>query len=39
MFPEYKANRTVMPDELAVQIQPLHDLIRAMGLPLIAIPG
>lgn len=39
LFPEYKANRTVMPDELAAQIQPLHDLIRAMGLPLIAIPG
>jgi DNA polymerase-1 len=39
MFPEYKANRTAMPSELAVQIQPLHDVIRAMGLPLIAIPG
>jgi DNA polymerase-1 len=39
MYPDYKANRTVMPDELAVQIQPLHDLIRAMGLPLLAIPG
>lgn len=39
MFPEYKANRTVMPEELAVQIQPLHEIIRAMGLPLIAIPG
>lgn len=39
MFPEYKANRVAMPDELAVQIKPLHDLIRAMGLPLIAIPG
>lgn len=39
MFADYKANRTVMPDELAVQIQPLHNLIRAMGIPLIAIPG
>lgn len=39
MFPGYKANRTIMPEELAVQIQPLHDVIRAMGLPLIAIPG
>ena len=39
MFPEYKANRVAMPDELAMQIKPLHDLIRAMGLPLIAIPG
>lgn len=39
LFPEYKANRTVMPDELAVQIAPLHAIIRAMGLPLLAIPG
>ncbi len=39
MFPAYKANRTVMPTELAEQIQPLHELIRAMGIPLIAIPG
>lgn len=39
MFPEYKANRTAMPEELAPQIKPLHDVIRAMGLPLIAIPG
>lgn len=38
-FPEYKANRTVMPDDLAVQIQPLHAIIQAMGLPLLAIPG
>lgn len=39
MFPEYKANRTEMPQELAPQIKPLHEVIRAMGLPLIAIPG
>ncbi len=39
MYPEYKANRAAMPDELAVQIQPLHDIILAMGLPLIVIEG
>jgi DNA polymerase-1 len=39
IFPEYKANRTVMPEDLALQIEPLHAIIRAMGLPLIAIPG
>lgn len=39
MYPEYKANRDAMPDELAVQIQPLHDIILAMGLPLIVIEG
>ncbi|MDQ2993542.1 MAG: DNA polymerase, partial [Pseudomonadota bacterium] len=39
MYEPYKANRTVMPDELRVQIQPLHDLIKAMGLPLIVVDG
>lgn len=39
MYPEYKANRTEMPAELAEQIKPLHDIVKAMGLPLIAIPG
>src|SRR3989338_3890478 len=39
LFKEYKANRTVMPDELRVQIAPLHELIRAFGLPLIVQEG
>lgn len=39
MYPEYKANRATMPEELQVQIKPLHDLIKAMGLPLIIIDG
>ncbi len=39
MYAEYKANRTVMPEELAAQIEPLHAIIKAMGLPLLAIPG
>lgn len=39
MYPEYKANRPSMPDDLRSQIEPLHDVIRAMGLPLIVIPG
>ncbi|ODN43078.1 DNA polymerase I [Piscirickettsia litoralis] len=39
MYPEYKANRGSMPDELAAQIKPLHEIIVAMGLPLIAIEG
>ncbi|MGE3320406.1 MAG: DNA polymerase I [Candidatus Berkiella sp.] len=39
LYQEYKANREVMPDELAVQIEPLHRLIRAMGFPLIAVEG
>ncbi len=39
MYAEYKANRPPMPDDLARQIQPLHDLIRAMGIPLLTIDG
>ncbi len=39
IFPDYKANRPPMPDELRVQIEPLLDIIKAMGLPLIVIDG
>ncbi|WP_114787690.1 DNA polymerase I [Vibrio tetraodonis] len=39
MYPEYKANRPPMPDDLRCQIEPLYDVIRAMGLPLICVPG
>ncbi|AIW15429.1 DNA polymerase I [Vibrio tubiashii] len=39
MYPEYKANRPPMPDDLRCQIEPLHNVIRAMGLPLICTPG
>ena len=39
LYPAYKANRPTMPDELSVQIEPLHSIIRAMGLPLLAIEG
>lgn len=39
MYSEYKANRPPMPDDLRSQIQPIHDIIRAMGLPLVAIEG
>jgi len=39
MYPEYKANRPPMPNDLRSQIEPLHDIIRAMGLPVIVEPG
>ena len=39
LYPEYKANRASMPDDLRCQIEPLHELIKALGFPLIAIPG
>ena len=39
MYPEYKANRASMPEELREQIKPLHKLIKAMGLPLVMESG
>jgi DNA polymerase-1 len=39
LYPEYKANRAAMPDELRVQIAPLFDVIKAMGLPLVVQDG
>jgi len=39
MYPEYKANRPPMPDDLRSQIAPLHEIIEAMGLPLLVIEG
>ena len=38
LYAEYKAHRPPMPDELREQIQPIHDIIRAMGLPLLIVP-
>ncbi|HHJ35894.1 MAG TPA: DNA polymerase I, partial [Gammaproteobacteria bacterium] len=39
MYDQYKANRPPMPDELRSQIAPLHELVEALGYPLIIIPG
>lgn len=39
LYPEYKAHRPPMPDDLRSQIQPLFDVIEAMGLPLIIVEG
>ena len=39
MYSEYKANRPSMPEELAVQVEPLFALVRAMGLPLLQVSG
>jgi DNA polymerase-1 len=36
---DYKANRPAMPDDLSIQIAPLHAIIHAMGLPLLAVEG
>ncbi len=39
LYPAYKAHRPPMPDELRCQIEPLYQVIKAMGLPLISVPG
>ncbi|MDV2078761.1 DNA polymerase I [Marinobacter xestospongiae] len=38
LYAEYKANRPPMPEDLASQIEPIHQIIRAMGLPLLIVP-
>tara|TARA_B100000941_G_scaffold78546_1_gene53667 strand:+ start:425 stop:3109 length:2685 start_codon:yes stop_codon:yes gene_type:complete len=39
MYPEYKANRPPMPEDLIQQIEPIHRIISLMGIKLIMIPG
>ncbi|TVS15068.1 MAG: DNA polymerase I [Gammaproteobacteria bacterium] len=39
LYANYKANRPDMPDELRAQIKPIHEIVGAMGLPLIVEPG
>ena len=39
MYPEYKANRPRMPDELRSQIEPIHTIVEAMGIPLVVESG
>ncbi|MDR1529366.1 MAG: DNA polymerase I [Burkholderiales bacterium] len=38
-YPEYKANRPPMPNDLVAQIEPLHESIRAQGWPLVVVPN
>ena len=39
LYPEYKAHRPPMPQELAQQIEAVHEIIQAMGLPLLCVSG
>jgi DNA polymerase-1 len=39
IYPEYKAHRPPMPDDLRSQIEQIHEIVRAMGLPLLMIEG
>ena len=38
-YPDYKANRPSMPEDLVAQIEPLHDCVRAAGWPLLMVDG
>lgn len=38
LYPEYKANRPPKPEELTLQVEPLHEVVKAMGLPLLCVP-
>ncbi|OWS75570.1 DNA polymerase I [Pantoea sp. VS1] len=39
LFENYKSHRPPMPDDLRAQIAPLHEMVKAMGLPLLAVSG
>lgn len=39
MFEAYKSNRPPMPDDLRTQIEPLHQMVQAMGMPILVVPG
>lgn len=39
LFEHYKSHRPPMPDDLRTQIEPLHEMVKAMGLPLLAVSG
>ena len=39
LFADYKANRPSMPDDMRVQIEPLHAAVRALGFPLLCVEG
>lgn len=39
LFEDYKSHRPPMPDDLRAQIEPLHEMVKAMGLPLLVVSG
>lgn len=38
-YPDYKANRSPMPDDLVRQIEPIHEVVRLLGWPVLMVPG
>jgi len=39
LYPQYKANRSSMPEDLVAQIEPIHAVVKALGWPVIMVPG
>src|SRR5674476_1476354 len=39
LYPQYKAQRAPMPDDLRAQIEPIHEVVRLMGWKVLAVPG
>src|SRR5207244_6628011 len=39
VYPQYKATRSAMPDDLSRQVEPLHEAVRALGWPLLSVEG
>ncbi|HTK00228.1 MAG TPA: DNA polymerase I [Bordetella sp.] len=39
LYPEYKSHRPPMPEDLAAQIEPIHEMVRALGWPIFAVEG
>ncbi|RZJ14612.1 MAG: DNA polymerase I [Acidovorax sp.] len=39
IYPEYKAQRSPMPDDLRAQIEPIHEVVRLLGWPVVCVPG
>ena len=38
-YPDYKANRSPMPEDLRTQIEPIHEVVRLLGWPVLVVPG
>ncbi|MFN4266333.1 MAG: DNA polymerase I [Aquabacterium sp.] len=38
-YPEYKAHRPPMPDDLRAQVEPIHEVVRLLGWPILEVPG
>ncbi|MEK8031383.1 DNA polymerase I [Ideonella sp. DXS29W] len=38
-YPEYKAHRAPMPDDLRLQIEPIHEVVKLLGWPVLMVPG